>query len=863
MNKTSAGVLAVSWVLSLLIGLLAPPAFAGPSYQVPLGPRAIAMGGAFSAVADDASAIFWNPAGLSRIGNQEIMVTNADLYGLGIQDNFTAFVLPLSLNHVAAVGWYRSGYDDDELGFGENIIDLSYGFRPYSWLSVGGAGKYLTRRTDLDGVEVSSGSGRGLDLAVLVTPWRGLRLGLVGQDVFDTKIEYEQGSSEAYPRNARFAAAYSFGSRGIVAVDIDDRYHLGGEMRFFDMVALRAGIEKDREGSGNPQYSFGGGVEYGVFRFDYAYVDHPVLDATHHVGVSLAFHFNPARVRIEKVEPRELYASLYKSYVDRPVGSVMIRNLEEEPITAKVSTFIPGLMDGQSEQEVILRPKAVQEIQVTAVLSDRVVEDGGDRPIQVQVEVSYQSQRLPRTEKRSEAGVCYGPGAIDWGEGLDQAAAFVTPRDPVVASVARSAARPIDSEAAIHLPSRNIRYAAAMFNALAVLGISYVPDPLNPYSAISETPRAVDTVHYPRETIEARSGDCDDTSVLMASLLANVGVRTQLVDVPGHLFLLVDTGIHERNRLVMGLDEDLYVVDGDLLWIPLETTAVREGFAEGWRRGAEEYTTWSERGRLALADLASAAQIYAPAELKRPALLPELDGNQVAELVSRDAELVRGWRETYMDERFADAREGTAVSPEALGELAHAYYLGGSVDEAGATLMRVLEADPNSALAYNNLAIISMASADHEGALQHAALAAQYAPEDPGIWLNLGLLRYASGEVRAAEQALSNGLARSGGFEDACRLLGLKVSDGESRAAVNALTVEEIQALLMDVLAKLPASEFVVGAQDSAAVSDTLAPVIQEPIREPAKPIKLRVAGSRAAERMELIDYLYWKKEAR
>ena len=53
-----------------------------------------------------------------------------------------------------------------------------------------------------------------------------------------------------------------------------------------------------------------------------------------------------------------------------------------------------------------------------------------------------------------------------------------------------------------------------------------------------------------------------DTSVLMASLLANVGVRTQLVDVPGHLFLLVDTGIHERNRLAMTVDEGLYVVAG-------------------------------------------------------------------------------------------------------------------------------------------------------------------------------------------------------------------------------------------------------------------------------------------------------------
>jgi len=846
----------------LCVLLAAAIGAASPSYQVPLGPRAIAMGSAFSAVADDASAIFWNPAGLSRIDNQEIMVTNADLYDLGLQDNFAAFVLPLSRRHVAAIGWYRSGFDDDELGFGENIIDLSYGFRPYDWLSVGATAKYLNRSTDLDGVDVSSGNGRGLDLGVLATPWRGLRLGLVGQDVFDTRIEFDQGASVSYPRNVRVAAAYAFGSRGIVALDVDDRYHLGGEVWFFDMLALRAGLERDREGSEDVQYTFGGGVEYGVFRLDYAYVDHPVLDPTHHMGVSLAFNFNPSRVRIEKVEPRELYASLYKSYSDRPVGSVVLRNLEEKPLPARVSTFIPGLMDGPTQKEVILRPKAVQEIPVTAVLADRVVGEAGDRPIQVQIEVSYQSQRLPRTEKRSEAAVCYGPGAIDWGAGLDQAAAFVTPRDPSVAAVARAAARAVERAAVDDLPGRNIRYAAAIFDALSALGVSYVPDPHNPYSAISETPRAVDTIHYPRETLAARSGDCDDTSILMASLLANVGVRTKLVDVPGHLFLLVDTGVHERNRLAMTLGDDLYVVEGDFVWIPLETTAVVDGFAEAWRRGAEEYATWAGRGRLAHADLSAAQQVYAPAEFSADAAVPEFDEARVVELVTRDAGEVGSWREAYMTERFAAVREDLAVSPQALGQLAHAYFLGGSPGEARAALERVLADDPRSPLAHNNMAVLSAASGDMADALEHAARAAEYAPDDPGVWLNLGLLRYAAGDAAGAESALAGGLTRTAGFEDACRLLGLVVTDDASRAAVEALTTEEIRALLEEVLSKLPAAEITIGPRE-AAVGDSLASVPREAPVEPPEAITLRVAGSRAAERMELADYMYWKKEQR
>ena len=855
MKKCQQNAAFVGGVCLLALACFAQPALAGPSYQVPLGPRALAMGGAFSAVADDATAIFWNPAGLSQIGSQEVMVTQADLYGIGIQDNFVAFALPVTMNQTAAVGWYRSAFDDDELGFGENRFDLSYAVRARSWLSVGGTVKYLTRATDLDGVDVASGSGRGLDLGLMATPWKGLRLGLVAQDVFDTEIKFDEGSSVAFPRNTRLAASYAFGSRGVVAVDIDDRYHLGGELRLFDMLALRTGLEMDREGSEDPQYSFGAGFELGVLRLDYAYIDHPVLEATNHFGLSLAFNFNPPRVRIEEMETREIYASLYKSYVDRPIGSVVLRNLEERALPTRVTVFIPGVMDSPTEQQVLLRPKAVQEIPITAVLSDRVAHGGGDRPIQVQVQVSYQSKRLPRTEKRSEKSVCYGPGAINWGLGLEQAAAFVTPRDAAVDALAREAVRSLDQDVVKDLPSRNIRYAAAIFNAVGVVGVSYVPDPHNPYSAMSETPRAVDTIHYPRETLESRGGDCDDTSVLMASLLANVGVRTQMVDVPGHVFLLLDTGIHERNRLAMGMDENLYVVSGDAIWIPLETTALGKGFAEAWRLGAEEYWSWSGRDRLALVDVSTAQRLYASAEFADPPTIVALDEELVRGHVSEDAEVVRGWREEYVAARYEHVREDLAVSPSASNQLAHIYYLGGSIEKARETLEVVLEADPNSALAHNNIAVAYTAAGDYEAALQHCMAAVDSEPDDPGIWLNLGILRYASGEAGGAESALSEGLARCDGFEDACRLLGLQVADDSSRAAAAALTSEEVRALLREVLLQLPAPEIAVG--------ETVAPSAEPEVLEPPRPIRLRVAAARAEERMELADHLYWKQEER
>ena len=82
--------------VATLACLVASPGKAGISTQVPIGPRAIALGGAYSALADDASAIFWNPAGLAGIGHQEIAGSYANLYAADIKDSYLAFVLPVS-----------------------------------------------------------------------------------------------------------------------------------------------------------------------------------------------------------------------------------------------------------------------------------------------------------------------------------------------------------------------------------------------------------------------------------------------------------------------------------------------------------------------------------------------------------------------------------------------------------------------------------------------------------------------------------------------------------------------------------------------------------------------------------------------
>src|SRR5436309_7894747 len=385
--------LLVAGLASCLLAVAPGSTHAGPSLQVPIGPRAIAMGGAFSSISDDAEALYWNPAGLPWIGHQEISGTHANLFGSDIQDNYVAFVLPLTPQDAAAVDWYRSGFNDTELDFGENRIDLSYGRKVLSFLSAGGTVKYLTRNTDLDGVSVRNGKGAGLDFGLIAAPPGRLRVGFVAQDAFDTKLSYSQGQGTvvAYPRTVRIGASYSPTRDAIVAADLDDRLHLGVEYSPVQALALRAGVQNDGSGSDRLTWSAGTGIRWNIVRFDYAYVDHATLGGTSHFGLGLAFNFNPSQIRIEKAEAHDIYTSLYKRYAREPFGTLRVRNLDDQPIEAQLSVFVPRLMATPSTQRIMLRPRAAQEVPFTGVFSPQTLSQVGDLPVQVQVSTTYQS----------------------------------------------------------------------------------------------------------------------------------------------------------------------------------------------------------------------------------------------------------------------------------------------------------------------------------------------------------------------------------------------------------------------------------------------------------------------------------------
>jgi hypothetical protein len=174
-----------------------------------------------------------------------------------------------------------------------------------------------------------------------------------------------------------------------------------------------------------------------------------------------------------------------------------------------------------------------------------------------------------------------------------RAAAFVSPRDSAARLFARSVASTVDLYVQSGLASQNvsavpqsIRYAAAMFEALRLYGLSYVVVPSLSFVNLHADESALDNLTYPYETLYYRGGDCTYISILFCSLLEVLGIETAFITIPGHLYMAFDVGGNDW----MAQNQDIIKIEGKR-WLPLEITVPEEGFSRAWRIGAREWKT--------------------------------------------------------------------------------------------------------------------------------------------------------------------------------------------------------------------------------------------------------------------------------
>ena len=268
--------------------------------KIGVGARALSMGGAYTIIADDPSAVYWNPAGLSFVNTKSLTGMHND-WGFDIRHEFLSYAHPLSSHKTLAGGAIFLNVGDiegrDELRNPTgNLIArdfaflLSHGWRQSECLHFGVGLKLIRQQLHHDDAYSAA-----FDFGFLYRiPDTNLTLGGVVQSL-GVRERFRQ---EAYnlPTSFKIGASYEISPYNLLlAADVEKpvdshlRGSLGIEYGFLEKYALRGGYRYETERSylgGSNGISTGFGLRLGDYDFDYALISHGDLGLSHLMSVS-------------------------------------------------------------------------------------------------------------------------------------------------------------------------------------------------------------------------------------------------------------------------------------------------------------------------------------------------------------------------------------------------------------------------------------------------------------------------------------------------------------------------------------------------------------------------------------------------
>ncbi len=297
--------------------------------KIGVGARATAFGDAYVAIANDASALFWNPAGLIYIPGHQVFLAHTQ-YVADINHDFIGAAYKLSSSDVIGLSVLSLSTDDmpitnetNPFGTGRYFkysdiaVGLTYSRQMTSQFSFGATLKYIEETLDILKM-------RSVLIDIGTYYWTGLgsvRFAVVvtnfGSDVSPTGIvELYDGNKitnfQSYSPPTLFKMGIAFESyqtemhRVTTSIQLNhpndnaENIRLGAEYSWKEMFFIRAGVKRTigesifgKDGTSEEDISLGAGVKIPIniakIDVDYAYSNFNRLGSIHRISLNFTF----------------------------------------------------------------------------------------------------------------------------------------------------------------------------------------------------------------------------------------------------------------------------------------------------------------------------------------------------------------------------------------------------------------------------------------------------------------------------------------------------------------------------------------------------------------------------------------------
>lgn len=307
-----------------------------PFLGISVGARGTSMGGAFAAVANDATTMYYNPGGISRIAKSQFVAVHTN-WLVNTNFNWVGFVLNLDGTNALGIHFTQLDYGEDEVttviqpeGTGERwgaadiAAGISYARNLTDRFSIGGSVKYVQQK-----IWNESARAFALDVGILfVTQFNDMKLGMSisnfgtdlrmdGKDLLrrvdlDPEIIGHNETivsklkTEDWPLPLLFRVGLAmdvlrFGNSYLtISADVlrpsdnTETVNLGGEFSFNDLIFLRVGYKSLFREDTEEGITLGIGItlmsgKLLSWHFDYTYADFGKFDPIRMISIGFTF----------------------------------------------------------------------------------------------------------------------------------------------------------------------------------------------------------------------------------------------------------------------------------------------------------------------------------------------------------------------------------------------------------------------------------------------------------------------------------------------------------------------------------------------------------------------------------------------